>query len=92
MAINHGKYLYGRALKPIDSPNVVNGIHIPSIIIAKVINRTGHDAVLCMKGIFLVRIICTINVCESSPSTNHPDWNRAAMLSLLHLKTHHIIA
>ena len=56
-----------------DAPKDVNGITIPITITKVVIPITGQVARLCMNGIFRVRIMCTIRVCESSPSINHPD-------------------
>ncbi len=42
---------------------------------------TGMAAVLCRNGIFSVRIMWTMSVCESSPSMNQPDWNRRVAVS-----------
>ena len=58
-----------------DAPKEVNGMIMPITMIKDVIPITGHVARLWMNGIFRVRIMCTIKVCESNPSMNHPDWN-----------------
>lgn len=56
-------------------PNGVKGMRMPAVTVSRAIMLTCHDARLCTKGILRVRIICTMSVCESNPSTNHPDWN-----------------
>lgn len=71
-------------------PKRVKGIIIPAAIIASVMHITGHDARLCMNGIFLVRIMCTMSVCDSRPSTNHPDWNSDYAPGELHPNTCHM--
>ena len=35
-------------------------------------------------------IICTISVCDSKPTTNHPDWNSVCVSGVLAWNTHHI--
>ena len=50
-------------------------IAMPTPMISRVMPSSGHAARLWMKGILRVRIMCTISVCESRPSTNQPDWN-----------------
>src|SRR5258708_38080107 len=52
---------------------------------------TGTAARLWTKGTFAVRIMCTMSVCESSPSMNQPDWNSACRCGLLAPKTYHSI-
>jgi hypothetical protein len=42
-----------------------------------------------MKGIFSVRIMCTMSVCVSRASTNQPDWNSDCSASVLAPKTNH---
>lgn len=44
-----------------------------------------------MKGILRVRIMWTIRVCESRPSTNQPDWKSDWAASLSAAKTFHMI-
>ena len=63
---------------------------MPKAMIAKVIAITGHDARLWKKGILRVRIMCTMSVCDSNPSTNHPDWKSACISADWHLKRYHI--
>ena len=75
MPMIHGKYDRGRGVSPIELPNDVNGMQMPIAMIEKVMSITGHEAELCMNGTLRVRIICTISVWDSKPSTNHPDWN-----------------
>lgn len=75
MPMSHGKYDRGRVVRSIELPNGVNGMQMPIAMIEKVISITGHEAELCMNGTLRVRIMCTMSVCESKPSTNHPDWN-----------------
>ncbi len=72
MPISHGKKVKGSAsiLKAV--ANGENGINIAMAIIAVVNATTGAVAQLCINGIFLVRIMCTIKVWESKLSTNHP--------------------
>jgi len=48
------------------------GITIPMSIITEINATTVAVAELCINGIFLVRIMCTISVCDSNPSINHP--------------------
>lgn len=91
MPMSHGKYDRGRGVSPIELPNVVNGMQIPIAMIEKVMNITGHEAELCMNGTLRVRIMCTISVCESKLSINHPDWNSDSISGPWHLNTHHII-
>ncbi len=55
-----------------ERPKDVKGIIIPTAMINNVIPITGHVARLCMNGIFRVRIMWTIKVCDNSPSTNYP--------------------
>src|SRR5690625_2482413 len=73
------------------SANGVKGMIRPMMMINEVITITGTLAQLCTNGIFFVRIICTINVCETSPNTNQPEWNRLCDSGELALNTkkHH---
>ena len=79
MPTSHGKYDKGNGVRPMAQPNGVNGMQMPIAIMAHVISITGHEAALCTNGILRVRVMCTINVCESNPSTNQPDWNKASV-------------
>lgn len=48
---------------------------IPIAMMANVMSISGHAALLCTKGMRRVRIMWTMNVCESNPSMDHPLWN-----------------
>ena len=48
------------------------GMKMPIAIILVVKAKTGAVAQLCIKGIFRVRIICTISVCDNRLSINQP--------------------
>jgi len=48
------------------------GSQAPIAMMVSVVNVMGMDARLPMKGILLVLMIWTINVCVKSDSTNHP--------------------
>ena len=50
-----------------------NGSQTPIAITVAVLTSTIGVAVLWMKGILSVRIMWTISVCVSSPTTNQPD-------------------
>lgn len=63
----------GSGSKPIASPKGENGMIIPMAMIKTVRPVTCQEARLWMKGIFLVRIMCTIRVWDNSPSMNQPD-------------------
>ena len=60
---------------------------MPTAITAAVVSTSGNDELLWMKGIFRVRIMCTINVWERSPSTNHPVWKSDCCTGVFALKT-----
>ena len=63
---------------------------MPIAMIAKVSSTTNGAAVLWKNEIFSVRIIWTIKVCDSRPSTNQPDWNRDWLAMLSAPKTCHM--
>lgn len=58
-------------------------------MMANVSAANGAVAQLCIKGIFLICIMCTIKVCDSKFSTNHA-VKKALMSGELALKTNHI--
>ena len=72
------------------APNDVNGMQMPIAIIRKVSPSTGQEAVLWMNGIFRVRIMCTMRVCDSNPSMNQPDWKSDCISGDVHPKMNHI--
>ena len=57
MPTSHGKYVHGRGVKPIELPNEVNGMQMPTAMMEKVISITGHEAELWMNGTLRVRIM-----------------------------------
>ncbi|MOA31405.1 hypothetical protein D3C78_1525600 [compost metagenome] len=63
---------------------------MPVTMTSRVIMHSGHEGRLWINGILRVRIICTISVCDSSPSTNQPDWNNVCISGVFALNTHHI--
>src|SRR5881628_3860290 len=67
-----------------------NGSHTPIAITAAVVASTTGAAVLWMNGIFSVRIMWTMSVCVSRPTTNHPDWNSDCSASVLAPNTCHM--
>ena len=48
---------------------------MPTAMMTAVVTISGAEARLWMNGIFGVRIMCTISVWVSRPTTNQPDWN-----------------
>jgi hypothetical protein len=54
-------------------PRGEKGRDSPTATMRPVSNKTVAAAVFCKYGIFYVRIICTITVCDSRPSINHPE-------------------
>ena len=72
MASSHGKNINGIGSNLNADANGENGRNMAMAIIAVVNAITGAVAQLCINGILRVRIICTINVCESRLSINHP--------------------
>ena len=70
MPINHGKYANGNGTKYNTLANGVNGMAKPINIIREVEATTGAEAQLCIKGTFLVLMMCIINVCDNRPTTN----------------------
>ena len=73
-----------------EAPNGEKGISMPTAIIRNVSPVTCHDAILWKNGILRVRIMCTISVCDSNPSINHPDWNRVWCSTDWQPNTYHI--
>ena len=72
MANSHGKNINGIGSNLNAEAKGENGRNIAIAIIAVVNANTGAVAQLCINGILRVRIMCTINVCESKLSINHP--------------------
>ena len=54
---------------------------------AAVVSASGNEGLLWRNGILRVRIMWTISVCESNPSTNQPDWKRDWRAGVFALKT-----
>src|ERR1700722_16468297 len=75
IAATQGKYAAGNACRRSAGASGENGNQTPHAMINSVNSTTGATAVLWMNGIFSVRIVWTINVCVSSPSTNQPAGN-----------------
>src|ERR1700722_3980152 len=92
IAATQGKYAAGNACRRSAGASGENGNQTPHAIINSVNSTTGATAVLWMNGIFSVRIVWTINVCVSSPSTNQPDWNSDWAAIVLAPKPYHKIA
>lgn len=65
-------------------------MQMPIAMMEKVISMTGHEAELCRNGTFRVRIMWTMSVWDSNPSTNQPDWNSDSVSGPWQLNTHHI--
>src|SRR2546427_6810933 len=59
-------------------------------MIRPVISGRGGAAMLCRNGTFGVRIMCTIRVWVSRPTTNQPDWNRPWSAGVRASNTYHI--
>src|ERR1700736_4917493 len=91
IAATQGKYAAGNACRRSAGASGENGNQTPQAMINSVSSTTGATAVLWTKGIFSVRIVWTIKVCVSSPSTNQPDWNRDCVAVVLAPKPYHKI-
>src|ERR1700680_4665993 len=92
IAATQGKYAAGNACRRNAGASGENGSQTAHAMINSVSSTTGATAVLWRKGIFSVRIVWTINVCVSSPSTNQPDWNSDWVAIVLAPKPYHRMA
>ena len=62
----------GNETNPIALPSKVNGIIVITMIPKKLSIVSGADALLCIKGNFIVRIICITSDWLHMDSTNQP--------------------
>ena len=76
----------GRGVIPRERPKPVKGRRMPTAITANVDSPRTRAGRLWMKGIFRVRIMWTIRVCDRRPSTNQPDWKSDWCSGVLALK------
>ena len=58
-----------------DAP-LVKVMAVKATIQASVMQITGVDVLLCIKGTLGVRRKCRISTCVHMDSKNHPVWNR----------------
>ena len=72
-------------IKPIFVKQIVN-VNI-TMDIVEITNC--FDGLLVINGIFVVRIIWIINVCEIIPNANQPVWNNIAFSIVLNFITNH---
>src|ERR1700674_194153 len=92
IAATQGKYAAGNACRRSAGASGENGNQTPHAMINRGNSTTGATAVLWRNGIFSVRIVWTIKVCVSRPSTNQPDWNSDWVAIVLAPKPSHKIA
>jgi hypothetical protein len=54
VAAKNKKYIPGKGIIPIFAPKEVNGTIVPTVTAAEVKSNSGHEAMLCINGIFSV--------------------------------------